>query len=152
MKKYFFSTIIIVVLAFSSLCSQTRSFGIGFMAGDPTGLNGKYFLNPNNAVEVGLGVGVFGSENSFAIHVDYLYHNNTIIQSSENFPIFYGFGVRVRSKEEAEFGLGMRGVVGIAWVSQTMPIDIFLQIAPVFKLLPSAKFGIDGAVGARYYF
>ncbi len=152
MKKYFFSSMIIFLLALSPLFSQTRSFGLGFMVGDPSGLNGKYFLSPNNAVEVGLGAGVFGNENSFAMHIDYLYHNNTIIQSSENFTVFYGFGIRVRSKEEAEFGLGMRGIIGVSWVSQTMPIDIFVQIAPVFKLLPSTKFGIDGAIGARYYF
>jgi len=132
--------------------AQTRPFGIGLMGGDPTGINVKYYLNSINAVEVGLGVGVFSGDNSFALHVDYLYHNKDIIKASESFPIFYGFGIRIRSKEEAEFGLGVRGVAGIQWVSQTIPIDVFLHVAPVFKLLPSTKFGVDGALGVRYYF
>ena len=140
------------VLVSGVITAQTRSFGLGIMAGDPSGLNGKYYLNSVNAVEVGLGVGVFSGDNSFAMHVDYLYHNYDIIKATEKFPIFYGFGIRIRSKEEAEFGLGVRGTIGIQWVSQTMPIDIFLHVAPVFKLLPATKFGVDGALGVRYYF
>ena len=140
------------VLISGILTAQTRSFGLGIMGGDPSGINGKYYLNSINAVEVGLGVGVFGGDNSFAMHIDYLYHNHDLIKASEKFPVFYGVGIRIRSKEEAEFGLGVRGVIGIQWVSQTVPIDIFLHVAPVFKLLPATKFGVDGALGVRYYF
>ncbi len=140
------------VLISGILTAQTRSFGLGIMGGDPSGINGKYYLNSINAVEVGLGVGVFGGDNSFAMHIDYLYHNHDLIKASEKFPVFYGFCIRIRSKEEAEFGLGVRGVIGIQWVSQTVPIDIFLHVAPVFKLLPATKFGVDGALGVRYYF
>ncbi len=151
MKKIIFM-LFFVVASVSLIDAQTRNFGLGIMLGDPSGLNGKYYLNSINAVEVGLGVGVFGGENSFAMHVDYLYHNYDLIKATEKFPVFYGFGVRIRSKEDAEFGLGVRGVIGIQWVNQSMPIDVFLHVAPVFKLLPATKFGVDGAIGARYYF
>lgn len=151
MKKIIF-LVFILFISLNIIDAQTRNFGLGIMLGDPSGLNGKYYLNSINAIEVGLGVGVFGIENSFAMHVDYLYHNYDLIKATEKFPVFYGFGVRIRSKEDAEFGLGVRGVVGIQWVSQSMNMDIFLHVAPVFKLLPATKFGVDGSIGARYYF
>lgn len=152
MKKSIYLTLLILMFSSSVFFAQSRPFGLGIMLGDPSGLNGKYFLNSKNAVEVGLGVGVFGNENSLALHIDYLYHNEELIQSSEKFVVFYGFGMRIRSKEEAEFGMGVRGIIGLSWVSQTVPVDIFVQVAPVFKLLPATKFGIDGALGARYFF
>ncbi len=152
MKRSKYLMFLFLMFAGTALFAQSRPFGLGIMLGDPSGLNGKYFLNSKNAVEVGLGVGVFGSENSLALHVDYLYHNEELIQSSEKFPVFYGFGLRIRSKEEAEFGMGVRGIIGMSWVSQTVPIDVFIHIAPVFKLFPATKFGIDAALGTRYFF
>jgi len=151
MKKHVF-IFLMTILASNFIFAQTSPFGVGLMAGAPSGLNMKYFLSSKNAVEISLGTGVFGSENSFAMHIDYLYHNHDLIQATEKFPVFYGFGLRIRSREEAEFGMGVRGVIGIAWMSQTTPIDIFVQVAPVFKLLPATKFGIDGSIGARYFF
>ncbi|MBP1654509.1 MAG: hypothetical protein H6Q28_1065, partial [Bacteroidetes bacterium] len=38
----------------SSLLAQDRGFGIGVMAGSPTGLNGKLWVSAENAVDVGL--------------------------------------------------------------------------------------------------
>ncbi|HPN37823.1 MAG TPA: hypothetical protein PL041_05425, partial [Melioribacteraceae bacterium] len=87
MKKL--ALVVFCIMVFMELSvAQTRPFGIGLMGGDPTGINVKYYLNSINAVEVGLGVGVFSGDNSFALHVDYLYHNKDIIKASESFPIF----------------------------------------------------------------
>jgi len=42
--------------------------------------------------------------------------------------------------------------VGLLYTFQNEPIDIFLEIVPLLELIPDTKFGLDAALGARYYF
>ncbi len=150
MKKL---TSLTLVLLFTllNIYSQESNIGVGIMLGEPTGINAKYWVSEQNAFVGGMGWHFFGPDDGFSIHADYLYHIDNSFESNIRFPLYYGFGVRMRNEGE-KFGLGFRGVGGILFYPDKLPVDIFAEFVPVFKLLPETKLEIDLAVGIRYYF
>ena len=156
MKKIFLSTIVLcILLSFQTLYAQERTFGLGVMLGEPTGLSAKLWTSNNNAFDFGLGWSVIGHSNASGsrinLHVDYLWHAWNAISSSERFPLYFGIGGRYRGGG-SEGSFAVRGVFGIAWMPRETPIDIFFELAPSLELAPATGFAIDAALGARYYF
>lgn len=149
MKKLFFYFLFLIFAV--NTFSQENNFGVGLMLGEPSGINAKYWVSEENAFVGGIGWHFFGADDGFSIHADYLYHIDNSFHSNIRFPLYYGFGVRLRNEKD-KFGLGFRGVGGILFYPDRVPMDIFLEFVPVFRLLPETKLEIDIAVGARYYF
>ena len=145
--------IIAVFLLFSQfIYSQDKGIGVGIILGEPTGLNFKHWIDDNNAISGALAYSFAGELNSFAFHIDYLYHIKQLIKSENEIPFYYGFGGRVRASNKDVPAFGVRGIAGLAYYLKDVPVDIFFEIAPVFELIPSTKLDIDVGVGARYYF
>lgn len=142
---------ILMILFSISLYSQQSNLGVGVMVGQPTGLSGKYWVSESNAFAAGIGGHFIGPNDGLSIHLDYLYHIDNTFQTNFRFPLYYGFGARIRT-ESNKFGLGFRGVGGILFYPDSVPLDIFIELVPVFKLLPKTILEIDLALGARYYF
>lgn len=153
MSKRFLS-ILFAVLFFSctSNFAQDKNFGIGVILGEPTGLSGKYWLSEDRAVDAALAYSFLDDNKSFAFHADYLYHLNGIIDRHYKMPLYYGFGVRFRLRENKDNSFGVRGVIGLIIYLREAPVDIFFEIAPVFRLLPDTSIDFDIAIGARYFF
>ena len=40
---------------------------------------------------------------------------------------------------------------GISYMFEEIPVDLFLEYVPVFKLLPATGFNWDASAGIRYY-
>jgi len=151
MKKIF-PVVVLLILFFSiNNYGQDNGLGIGVMIGEPTGLSGKYWLNDTNALDFGLAYSFVRKHSAVSMHVDYVYHNFDVIQSKYRIPIYYGFGARIRLVNDDDNSLGARGVIGVAWLSDRVPFDVFLEIAPVFNLFPSTSLNLDAAIGARLY-
>lgn len=139
-------------LSFSGYAlAQNSGFGAGLKFGQPTGLTAKYWLGGNNALSGSLGYSLLADGN-FYLSVDYLYHSFGLVKSTEEFPVFYGFGARFIAKESDGGSFGIRGVGGISWHSKQYPLEVFVEFAPVFRLLPTAGLDLDAALGGRYYF
>lgn len=162
-KSVLFAMILGIMLILSkSVVAQDHGFGIGFVLGEPTGLSAKLWTSNNNAFDFGLGVAVGGDrlshdvyyngESRLHFHMDYLWHSFNAISSSEKFPLYYGIGGRYNSGGGYDGSLGVRGVFGIAWFPRSTPIDVFLELVPVFQLTPVTGFGIDAGLGIRYFF
>ncbi len=154
MKKY---SILFVALFcfsfFSSSLAQDRGLGIGLIFGEPTGFSGKYWLDDKNAVDAGFGYSLISGSKEMSLHVDYLYHTISSIKlDNQQLPIYYGFGGRLRIKENASDRLGVRGVIGAIYKIKSAPVEIFLEVAPVFTLLPETDLDFDFGLGGRYYF
>ena len=47
-------------------------FGLGVMIGEPTGISGKYWLSPANAIDFAVAWS-FANDANFHLHTDYLY-------------------------------------------------------------------------------
>jgi hypothetical protein len=161
------SAIVLVAIsvAWQSASAQDRGFGLGIILGEPTGVKGKVWLSELNAVDFGFGWSVGGfnldrydvstdpNTSRFHVHVDYLWHNFDFIQANQRFPIYWGFGARMNSGAGYDNSFAARGVGGIAWVgTRETPIDVFLEVVPVLQFNPSTRIGLNGGLGARYFF
>ena len=151
------------MLSFSITKAQSRKFGLGVIIGEPTGLSAKLWTSNNNALAFGLGWSVQGYRfNGFDsdydrvtrshIHVDYLWHSFDAISYSGEFPLFYGIGGRIVTGPEYSGTFGVRGIIGIAWLPRSTPLDIFIEVVPTLLLVNSTGFGIEAGIGARFYF
>jgi len=147
--KRFITTVFVFVLCAGSIQAQDRGFGIGVMVGTPTGLSGKYWVSSENAIDVGLAWS-FTDEGFLHIHGDYLWHFPNAIKSSQRFVLYAGLGARLGLGNDARIGVRVPGV--FEWWSRYMPLDVFLEIAPVLDLAPKTKFSFNGAIGVRFFF
>jgi len=154
---------VFLMLSFSITQAQSRKFGLGVIIGEPTGLSAKLWTSGNNALAFGLGWSVQGYRfNGFDsdydrvtrshIHVDYLWHSFDAISYSGEFPLFYGIGGRIVTGPEYSGTFGVRGIIGIAWLPRSTPLDIFIEVVPTLLLVNSTGFGIEAGIGARFYF
>jgi len=151
MKRLFLFLALGGIFIFSNVKAQESKFGLGVMLGAPTGFSAKYWLNEDNALDFGLAYSFVENGNALSLHSDYLYHEQHWFPQFDRLDFYYGFGARIRSnKDQTSFGI--RGVVGLDLMLKTAPIDIFIEIAPVFKLIPGTALNLDCAIGARYYF
>ena len=74
-----------------------------------------------------------------------------------DFPLFYGPGVAMehisyRDVPDGEYHLGVRGIMGLAWMPKATPFDVYFELVPFFVFLPGFWLDFDGCLGARYYF
>ena len=151
-KIHTFFLITSLVLLSSTIYSQEKGFGLGIILGEPSGISGKYWLSANDAVDFGIGYSFISSKSEFSFHTDYLYHIKDLIKSDYNILPYYGFGLRLRLKENNSGAFGVRGVAGILWLLDNTPIDLFFEFAPSFRLLPNTGLDLDIGLGGRYYF
>ncbi len=146
-RKILFLLIVSVSISFA----QKSGYGFGVMIGEPTGISAKYWFDTETAVSGGLAYSILSGNSKVSLHADYIYHLPGIIDfKNEEIPFYYGFGFRLRTGGSSS--LGVRGVTGFVWQRNDYPVDIFLEAAPVFLLLPETKLEVDFALGARYYF
>lgn len=148
--------------------AQSNGFGLGIMLGSPTGISGKAWTSSENAVDFGVAWGGLGRGGSyFHLHGDYLFHNFSLIPvNSGRLPLHFGPGLRLRSWSGGRYWingryhpspggharLGVRFPVGLTYIFDGAPVDIFLEAAPTLDLIPGTTFDVDAAIGVRYYF
>jgi hypothetical protein len=132
--------------------AQNKGFGIGLMIGQPTGFAAKNWMNGNNALDFALGFSFARNYSGVNMHSDYLWHSYNAIQSSEKFVLYYGPGLSLRTGKDGNGQFGIRGELGLEWMSHSAPIDVFIEIAPVFNFIATTGFNVDASFGARYYF
>jgi len=139
-----------LLLAMTSLgLAQDRGFGLGAIFGEPTGISGKYWVSRQNAIAGGLAWS-FRGDGFLHVHADYVWHFPDAIRSSEKFPLYVGIGGRIRFDDPAR--VGVRIPFGFAWWPRGVPLDIFLEIAPILDLAPATEFELNGGIGVRYFF
>jgi hypothetical protein len=163
MKYYLAGTALCLLLAVQVSVAQERTFGLGLIIGEPTGISAKLWTSPVNAFDFGLGWSIGGDRignykgdynggSRVHFHMDYLWHAFNVIHSTERFPLYYGVGGRINTGAGYNSSVAIRGVIGIAWMPRETPIDIFVEVVPSLQLTSSAGFAIDAGLGARYFF
>ncbi len=149
MKRY---SIVLCALLLGATCarSQSHGFGVGVILGEPIGGSFKAWLSDTTAIDAGVGYANW-SHDGFQIHSDYLLHNFDLLSAgSGRLPIYYGLGGRVKFADDTQFGV--RAPVGIAYLLDRMPVDVFGEFAPILDLTPGIRVEWSFAVGARYWF
>ena len=151
-KSWYILFIFCAIILNLPLNAQERGFGLGIIVGEPTGISGKVWTSPINAFDFALGYSFSPRNSRVHLHVDYLFHSLTPFDSSEKFLLYYGPGVRLKSRENDDSILGIRGVIGLAWIPRNAPVDVFLEVVPILNIIPATSFNMNAGLGARFYF
>jgi len=146
------------MLAATSANARTQDdFGIGVILGEPTGLSLKYWLDGERAIDGGAAES-FSENDSFQLHGDYLIHDYDLF-GADDLPFYYGLGARLKLKDSDGSGrnrrhdiFGIRIPLGISYLFQDAPLDLFFELVPVLDLSPEVELDINAAVGIRFYF
>jgi hypothetical protein len=146
MRKYVF----ILLIGFSlNLSAQDSGFGLGIIIGEPTGVSLKTWVSQKHAVDAGMAWSL--TNDWFHIHADYLIHNFNLIDVSQGqLPFYFGFGAKMGIG--SKFSFGARVPVGLAYLFEDAPLDVFVEIVPVLQLINEIRFEMNGGIGLRYWF
>ena len=143
----------VVLLAFSvgALLADTGKapgkLGLGVVLGAPTGFAGKFWTGSRTAVDAALGFG------DISLQATYLWHSWDVFPQPDEgrLPAYLGLGGRIKDTED-DTKAGLRTVAGVAYILPGDPVEVFIELAPVFNVAPKADVDIDGGIGLRYYF
>lgn len=145
-----------VALADDGLKTTGRTFGsvgLGVIIGEPTGISFKGWLGSKSAVDAAVAWS-FEKNAKFHVHADYLLHTfNLIPVEKGRLPMYYGIGGRFTIREDDHDDLiGIRFPIGLEYLFDELPLDLFLELVPVLDLAPKTDVDFNGAIGIRYMF
>lgn len=138
-------------------------FGAGIVLGDPTGFSLKYIISQKNAVDGAL---AWHIGDGMHVHADYLWRfPNLIPVQSGTIVGEVGVGGRVVTDEhrkcrphyvecedDKDVHVGVRVPFVGVYLFASLPMDVFLELAPAVNVTPSTDADFDLGVGVRYYF
>jgi hypothetical protein len=144
-----FAAIALLFAPAKAQAAQGGQFGLGIIAGDPSGLSGKLWLNETNALDFIAGFSII--DDYISLNVDYVWHEFGLIPVSRGrLPLYYGMGVWTSVARHAV--IGARGIVGLEYLFPSAPLDVFVEIGPGASILPETDFGLSGGLGMRFFF
>ncbi|MBS1546575.1 MAG: hypothetical protein JST38_20530 [Bacteroidetes bacterium] len=162
--RFAFFTLLLAVASYTK--AQSSGFGAGIILGEPTGISLKGWISGDRAVDGALAWSLRDGA-YFSIHADYLFHNMDLIKLGKGkLPLYYGPGLRLRTWNNNRYwhhgrwydndgnsaSLGVRFPVGLDYLPEKAPVDVFLEVVPGLDLVPATDFDISGAIGVRYWF
>jgi len=154
MKRIIFVVINLAVFAVLSLPARDgtegypKTFGIGVILGEPTGVASKLWLHERVSLDVA-GAWSFMS-GSFYVHGDIQWHMFDLIAvETGRLPLFVGAGARIKFTDTID--VGVRFPLGLVYIFATAPVDIFVEVAPALVLVPATEFDIGAGIGVRFY-
>jgi hypothetical protein len=151
-KHFFFALLVALGLAnlseaVTSRVGSAQDLGIGFGLGQPLGVTGKYWLSSTAAVDAFAG---YHFNSNFDLHADYLVHSfSSFNVQSGRLPFYAGLGARINLGDDSH--LGMRFPLGASYLFPSDPMEFFVEIAPVLKLITHVGADVDGIIGLRIY-
>jgi len=133
-----------------NVLAQADGFGLGIILGEPTGLSAKLWLTEKTALDGAIAWSMW-YEPAIHIHADFLIHSFNLINVSKGqLPLYFGIGGRIKLADNP--WIGVRIPVGLAYLFENAPVDIFLEIVPILDLAPGTYFHLNSAIGVRYFF
>jgi hypothetical protein len=148
----------------TSAVAQPSGIGIGAqMAASntggraPVGLSLKSWINERQAVTGAtsflVGDDEFDSPLSFWIlEGNYLFHNfQTVTVENGDLGLYVGGGAQFMINEASDNDLAFRAPLGINYIFEDAPADVFVEIAPTLQITDPTLLRFDGAIGFRYF-
>jgi hypothetical protein len=150
MKKKFSMIVFVILVVSGTASAQDHGFGLGVIVGEPTGLSLKGWTGSRSALDFALAWS-FGRHDAFHVHADYLFHKFGLFKVEKgDLVLYYGIGGRVKAVEKTR--VGVRIPIGISYLFERDPIEIFFELGPILDLAPSTDFYMTGGIGIRYFF
>ena len=130
--------------------------GAGIIIGEPTGASLKYWLNHTVAIDgaTGWSYNVDKNIGVFYLQGDVLLHNFDLIPVSQGrLPVYLGIGGLARFRNGNQGNqCGVRMPVGLSYMFNKVPIDVFVEAAPGIDFPPYVGGDITGGIGIRFWF
>lgn len=142
----------LIIAAFSlGVAAQNSGFGIGVETGFPgTGISLKYWTGESTALDGSVTWSLSGNS-SLGIDLDFIKHNFDLISVSKgSLPLYYGLGAHLAIGDN--FGVAARVPVGLAYLFEEAPVDVFFELVPGIAILPDLDFYMAANLGARFFF
>ena len=138
------------VMILAGVAAAQGNFGLGIILGEPTGVSAKLWLTERTAIDAAAAWS-FSDEAALHLHADYLFHNFDLISVEKGrLPVHFGIGGRVKFEDDSK--LGVRIPVGLTYIFDGAPMDIFFEVVPILDLAPDTDFSANAAIGVRYFF
>jgi hypothetical protein len=136
-------------LAGLNLSAQDSGLGAGAIIGEPTGLSAKSWISSNDALDAGIAWSI--SYVWFHVHADYLRHTFGLIPVEKGqLPLYFGGGVGIGFG--SKISIAARVPVGLDYLFDGTPLDVFIELVPGLQLIPDTRFEMGGGIGVRYWF
>jgi hypothetical protein len=149
------AVLITVALFCGTAEAWTRDFGIGVILGEPTGFTAKAWLDDEKAIDMAAAWS-FRNGEFFHLHADYLMHKGGFVEhEAAEHMVYFGLGALIEFRDDTnghDTEAGMRIPLGMAVHLKAVPVELFVELAPVMEVTPSTSLHINAGIGARYYF
>ncbi|HUT62874.1 MAG TPA: hypothetical protein VMZ04_02850 [Anaerolineae bacterium] len=131
-----------------------NDFGLGIIVGEPTGISWKKWLSDQTAISGASGWS-FTKNSHVYIYTDWLHHNWSFLKNAfelekGELPLFYGIGGRIRIENDSR--IGFRFIMGVSYIFENAPFDIYIEAAPIMDVAPETELDSSAAIGIRYWF
>lgn len=148
MKATVFS-LLLLAFAGSAGAQERGSLGGGVLVGSNNGGTAKYWTSGSQAADIAIGYG-----GNLIVHADYLWHAWDVLPAPRagKLAAYAGLGGRFRNRAHDDVEFGFRTPLGAAYWLARHPVELFVELVPVFKLNADTGLDLDGAVGLRVYF
>ncbi|MFZ5571027.1 MAG: hypothetical protein ACOZF0_11520 [Thermodesulfobacteriota bacterium] len=129
-----------------------KQFGIGVVAGVPTGITVKFNIDQAISIDGGAGWST-SSDDQLHVYGTGLYHLYHLIRVPKGrLPVYFGAGLRFLSRDKKDDKFGVRIPAGVEYQFADLPLGAFAEIAPVLNLTPDTDFDLEGGIGIRFFF
>ena len=151
MKKWYSGGVFALCLfAAAGAQAQKNGYGVGAILGEPIGATFKAWVSDKTAFDAAVAWANY-DDGGMQVHGDYLFHNFDLLSAgSGRLPVYFGIGARVKFADETH--VGFRGPIGVSYMLDTSPIDVFAEVAPILDFTPNWRVEWSAAIGARYWF
>lgn len=150
LKTILLSGLLFISVSFLNSASAQYRPGnteLGVMLGEPTGISLQVWQSGSTAFD-GAVAWSLGRNDKIHVHADYLKHNALDVTRG-SLTFYYGLGARAILADEARFGA--RIPVGLHYIIPDSRIAMFVEVAPIFDLIPATDFDVNGGIGIRYF-
>lgn len=146
-------TILLVTLITTTAeAAERKKWGIGVIAGQPSGFTLKYMLDDISAIDAGVGWSTSGDD-EFTAYGDYLYHIYDLFGAAQGqLPLYFGGGLSFTKRDARDDKFGVRLPIGIEYMFKRVPLGAFAEVVPVLNVTPDTDFDLQGGIGIRFFF
>lgn len=155
--------------------AQDRGVGVGVSLGasngtetfdrNPVGITAKVWLSDQRAVAgmttffIGGGESTSGASSAnfsgpsyWTLQADYLFHSFQKGGDESLLGLYIGAGSQVTVLEDSNNQFSLRVPTGATYLGDTLPVELFLEVAPTLSVTSPSSLRFEGSAGIRYYF